>query len=438
MTAIILAIVLAVLAVGVAGLIAAAETAFTRLTSSRAEALAAAEAEDHPDSDADARVDELRSLTRRPLTNLASLALVMLAAQAGAVAAAWWAGAQIGNRSGSLIAVGLVAVLLFTVIAVARSRSLLAPDTTAVGMVPLLRALAPLGIITGGLVRFVRRSSNPAEPDPDVDEQQLLAIVEEAAAIDDVEEARIRRVVAFDDTKAGAIMTPRPDMVTVRSGFPISTALEVATLHGLSRIPVTASDGDIDDIIGAVHVKDLIKAHLGGRSVDVDLYLREVPIVPEAQRVAALLEDLKTSDMHLAVVVDEHGGVAGVVTLEDILEELVGEIEDEFDQPEPEPRLVDDRTIHVDGKFETEHLHEVLGIELAGDFRTIAGCVFNGLGRVPEVGDVLELDDPALSLRVLRMHGRRIADVEVTLPRPLEAEHPLRARADAAELEGAS
>jgi len=409
-----------------AGLLAAAETAFTRLSRSRADALAAAEAEDHPDGDElDERVEELRELSRRPLSTLATLALTLLAVQLGAVVCGWFAGREIGGDTGAIVGAGATVAALFVAISISRSRSLLAPDTSAVGLVPIIRAVSPLSFLTAGVVRLARRSSNSVEPDPDVDEQQLLAIVGETAAIDRDEEALIKRVVAFDDTVVGAIMTPRTDMVTLRSGFAVSDALEVASLHGLSRIPVTAIDGDVDEIIGAVHVKDLVVASLDGRNGhDIDLWLRVAPVVPEGQRIANLLNDLKTGEMHLAIVIDEHGGVAGVVTLEDILEELVGEIEDEFDQPEPGIELVDTTTVRVDGRFELLRLHESTGIELHGEYRTVAGCIFNRLGRVPEVGDVVTLD--ACELEVRRMHGRRIADVEIRTVVPLAS--PLASR----------
>lgn len=404
-----------------AGTVAATETAFTRVSRSRAEALAAANADDHGAGDApDDRIDELRDHTRRPLTTLASLALVQLSAQAGAFACGWFIGRDVGGRTGSVVAVVVTAVALFAVITLSRTRSLLAPDKTAVRAVPILRLVTPLGALTRGIVRLARRFHRPVASAPEVDEHQVLAIVGATSAIDPQEEALIKRVVAFDDTTVGAIMTPRTDMITLRSGFAVRDALQVAALHGLSRIPVTAIDGDIDDILGAVHVKDLMLANLDDRGeVDIDLWLRDVQVVPAVQRAAQLLDDLKTSDLHLAVVVDEHGGVAGLVTLEDILEELVGEIEDEFDTPEPEIAVVDARTIRVDGRCEIGRIEEALGVDLRGVSRTIAGCVFNGLGRVPDVGDVLHLDDPQLELEVIRMHGRRIADVEVRTPRPI-------------------
>jgi len=412
-TVVVLLAVLSLGLIGIAAVIAAAETSFTRVNRSRADALAAAEAEDHPDDGADDRVEELQGFSRRPVATLASLTLVQVLCQVGAAALGFAAGREVAGQAGGYIGLAISLVLLFCAVALNRSRALLAPDTTAVGLVPILKAVAPLGTVTGFIVGLASRSSSAPEPDPDVDEQQVLAIVGQTSAIDPEEEALIKRVVAFDDTVAGEIMTPRTDLVTLRSGFAVRDALEVATLHGLSRIPVTGSDSDIDNMIGAVHVKDLISAHLNGRGDrDIDLWLRNAPVVPEMQKISNLLVDLQTSDMHLALVIDEHGGVAGVVTLEDILEEIVGEINDEFDQPEPAFEILDDRTIRADGRTEIARVEEVLGVTLpTGDYRTVAGCVFSGLGRVPEVGDVYELDDLDVEFEVIEMRGRRIVDL---------------------------
>lgn len=426
-TVLILLTVLVLALIGVAAVVAAAETAFTRVNRSRADALAAAEAEDHLDDDeADDRVGELQGFSRRPVTTLASLTLVQVLCQIVAAALAFAIGREIGGQVVGYVGVAICLAAIFFAVALSRSRALIAPDATAVGLVPILKAVAPLSALTGLFVRLARRSSTLAEPDPDVDEQQVLAIVGQAAAIDREEEELIKRVVAFDDKVVGDIMTPRTDLVTLRSGFAVGDALEVATLHGLSRIPVTGASSDVDDIIGAVHVKDLISAHLDGRTDrDIDLWLRDAPVVPEMQKISNLLVDLQTGEMHLAVVVDEHGGVAGVVTLEDILEEIVGEINDEFDQPEPSVEIVDERTVRADGRAEIAQVEDVLGISLpAGDYRTVAGCVFSGLGRVPVVGDVFALDDLDLEFEVMRMHGRRIADLHLRRAAPFAVPLP--------------
>ena len=428
-TILILLSLVIVLLIGAASLIAAAETAFTRVNRSRADALVAAEAEDHiDDNEADDRVGELQGFSRRPMTTLASLTFVQIACQTGAVALSFTVGREAAGNATGYVAAGVCLVVLFFAVALSRSRALLAPDTIAVGLVPILKAVAPLAAFTRPIVRLARRSSPPVIPDPDVDEQQVLAMVGQATAIDHEEEELIKRVVAFDDTVVGNIMTPRPDLVTLRSGFAVGDALQVATLHGLSRIPVTGTDSDVDAIIGAVHVKDLITAHLDGRTThDIDLWLRDAPVVPDTQRIANLLVGLQTGDMHMAIVVDEHGGVAGVVTLEDILEEIVGEIEDEFDRPKPLIQVVDDHTVRTDGRAEIARLEETLGVTLPpGDYRTVAGCVFSGLGRVPVVGDVLSFEELDLEFEVMRMQGRRIADLYLrrsapfTVPLPTE------------------
>lgn len=413
--------------VAVASLIAAAETAFTRVNRSRADALVAAEAEDHPDEEqADDRVEELQTFSRRPLSMLAALTLVQVLCQLGAAALAFTVGRELAGSVGGYVAVGVCLVVIFLAVALSRSRALLAPDSTAVGLVPILKAVAPLATLAGPLVRFAQRSSDAPAPDPDVDEQQVLAIVGQTSAIDHEEEALIKRVVAFDDTLVRDIMTPRTDIISVRSGFAVGDALEVATLHGLSRIPVTDIDSDVDNILGAVHVKDLIEAKLDERSgYDIDIWLRDVLVVPETQRIAGLLPTLQAGNMQLAIAVDEHGGVAGLVTLEDVLEEIVGEIQDEFDRPDPQVTVIDERTVFADGRAEIARVEETLGVDLPdGDYRTVAGCVFSGLGRVPEVGDVLTFDDLDVEFEVVRMHGRRIAGLHLRRSAPLAVPVP--------------
>lgn len=417
MTNIVLLVGLGAVLLLLVGLVAAAETAFTRVNRTRADAIAAADAEDQAETDdgPNERVEELRSYSRRPATTLASLALLAVVAQAAVVVVGWFVGINIGGRAGGYAGVGVASFAIFVAIATTRTRALFAPDATAVGLVPILRLATPLGVVTSLIVGLVRRSSAPQDPDPDVDEQQLLALVEEAAAIDPEEEALIKRVVAFDDQTVGGIMTPRGDVFTLRSGFAVQDALQVAALHGKSRIPVTTIEGGVDEIIGAVHVKDLMKAHLDGAGDrDIDLYMRHVAVVPEVQRAAKLLEYLKDGRVHLAIVADEHGGVAGLVTLEDILEELVGEIEDEFEYEDVIVfEIVDEGRLRVGGRCEIPRIEAAFDVDLAGEFRTVAGCVFNGLGRIPDEGDVLTLEDPSLELEVLEMQGRRIAHVEV-------------------------
>ena len=226
------------LLIGAAAIIAAAETAFTRVNRSRAEALVAVQAEDQADDDvADERIEDLRGFSRRPMTTLASLTFVQVLCQIAAAGLSFSLGREVGGRAGAFAALAICLVVLFFAVAVSRSRALLAPDTTAVGLVPILKVVAPLSAFTGLIARLVSRSSDAPKPDPDVDEQQVLAIVEQTAAIDDDEEELIKRVVAFDDKVVGDIMTPRPDVITLRSGFAVGDALEQKPRPPLPKLP---------------------------------------------------------------------------------------------------------------------------------------------------------------------------------------------------------
>ena len=398
----------------IAAVVAAAETAFTRINRSRADALAAVEAEESSDGEEiDARAAELQRLSRRPLTMLSSLTLVLVLCQIGAIAGAFAVGRELGGDMTGLIGVAVCGVVMFLAISLGRNRAMLDPDSVAVSLVPVLRLVAPMAALTRFVGSLARRSTMNAAADPEVDEQQLLALVEKTAAATTDEGVLLKRVVAFDDTIVGDIMTPRIDVVTLRSGFAVGDALEIAALNGLSRFPVTEPDGDLDDVIGAVHVKDLIVAQLAGKARDeIDLLLREVPIVPETQRIAVLLGELREGDLHLALVVDEHGGIVGAVTLEDVLEEIVGEIQDEFDRREPPIELIAPDTVEVDGRAEIARIEEILGVTWPEvDARTVGGSVFIELGRVPIDGDVLSLD--GIEFHVMRMQGRRIAKLRI-------------------------
>lgn len=401
-----------VMAIFCAAVLAAAETGFTRVSRTRAEALAAAENEDSTiDHEPDQRFEQLRDFSRRPLTVLASLSMLQIACQITTVAMGFVLGRELGNSWGAAVGVAVSALVLVIAVLVGRGRALIAPDATALKAVPLLRVVGPLGVMSAGLVRLIRRSATEPAPAPDVDEQELLAITDRAKDIDHEEAGLIKRVVEFDDTTVGEIMTPRTDLVMFRSGLSVREALQIASESGLSRIPVLGAKGDVDDVIGAVHVKDLVLAMLGNKAdADIDRLMVDMPVVPTTQRISNLLPQLQERRFHLAMVVDEHGGVAGAVTLEDVLEELVGEIEDEFDLAEAPLEIIDNQSARADGRAELDEVAQALACQLPeGDYHTVAGCFFSRFGRVPEVGSKLQFD--GVELEVLRMQGRRIADV---------------------------
>jgi CBS domain containing-hemolysin-like protein len=206
-------------------------------------------------------------------------------------------------------------------------------------------------------------------------------------------------------------MVPRPDMVTVTADFRVADAMEVVLLNGLSRIPVCAAG--IDDIEGVVHAKDLMRAERDGREeVAVSELLRPARFVPETKRVAALLREMQQDRFHMAIVVDEYGGTAGLVTLEDIIEELLGEIVDEFDVEDPMVEPLPDGGVRVNARLPIDEVNELLHRRLPeGDFDTVGGLLLAELGHVPTNGERVVV--AGWELTAQRVQGRRIGRVRI-------------------------
>lgn len=269
---------------------------------------------------------------------------------------------------------------------------------------------------TAASPRRLRRWPGRGRGDPaPVSEDELIALTSAAADADTIEPTErdmIASALALDRTVAREVMVPRTDMVTVEAEATVTSALETAIRRGLSRLPVCRDD--IDDIVGVVLLKDLARTERsGGGEGPVSDAMRRTMFVPETKRVDELLLEMRTAGRHLAVVVDEYGGTAGLVTLEDLVEELVGEIFDEFDRPEPllEPLANGEALVH--GRMPVDQLNTLVGAELPDDdWDTVGGLIFSTLGHVPAVGETVEVD--GLRLRVEHMQGRRITRVRLT------------------------
>jgi putative hemolysin len=252
---------------------------------------------------------------------------------------------------------------------------------------------------------------------PYVSEQELLAMAD-AAAQDSVIEREERRlihsIIDFGDTVVREVMVPRPDMVVVESTAKVSDVIEIAIAAGYSRIPVFGQG--IDDILGVVFSKDLMKAEREGHAdMPVSEIMREAHFVPETKRVSEMMREMQASKLHQSVVVDEYGGTAGLVTLEDLLEELVGEIEDEYDVEEPPVERFNDHEVRVTARMSIDDLNELLGTDLPeGDWDTVGGLVYGLLGHVPHEGESVDFD--GLKLSAERVLGRRIGRVRVVIP----------------------
>jgi CBS domain containing-hemolysin-like protein len=247
-----------------------------------------------------------------------------------------------------------------------------------------------------------------------VSEQELLGIVG-AAAEDEVIEAEerelIESIISFGDTVAREIMVPRPDMVTVDADASVTAALDRAIAQGYSRLPVAGETSD--DIVGVAHAKDLIRAEREGRGDDpVVQWARPANFIPETKPVAHLMREMQAGKYHLAVLVDEYGGTAGLVTLEDCIEELVGDIVDEHDVEDREVERLDGGDLLVDGGMAVDDLNDMLSIDLpAQDWDTIGGFLLGTLGHVPVEGEVVDHDGYRFTAR--RVEGRRVSLVHV-------------------------
>lgn len=248
--------------------------------------------------------------------------------------------------------------------------------------------------------------------DQGITEEELISIIEEAEEegdIDKEESDLIKSAIEFGDLEVGDIFTPRIDL----TALPITASKDVIaktfTESGYSRIPMY--DGDIDNIVGILYYKDFyFKAY--NKAASIESILKPVIYVAINQQVNDLMRDLQEKQLHLAIVTDEFGSTAGIVTLEDILEEIVGEIWDEHDEIIEEIKEVGEGEYIVSGKANTEKLFSLLDIDEEIESVTISGWAMEALGRIPEVGDTFE--QYGLSVEVLEMDGRRIENVHVT------------------------
>jgi CBS domain containing-hemolysin-like protein len=227
------------------------------------------------------------------------------------------------------------------------------------------------------------------------------------------EQQMIDKVFVFGDKEAADVMVAKPDVTAISVDMPPEKALETVLDHPYTRYPVFRHG--LDDIVGVLHVRDLFTAihDRGLTDVKLEELLRPAYVVPETKDLASLLADFRRTKNHFAVVVDEYGAMAGVCTLEDLIEEIVGEIEDEFDVAEEAIEQVDDETWRLDGRFPIDEFNERFGTELPDeDYHTVAGFVFGQLGRAPEPGDDVAYD--GLRFDVLEVEGNRIERLAVT------------------------
>ena len=281
----------------------------------------------------------------------------------------------------------------------------------------LAPALRPVvRVVTGPLEAIAAGGRRDGEDEDGEDDEGDAPGDDEETVLDPDERRMIRSILELDDTAAREIMVPRPDMITIGADATFAEVVDLALVRGRSRLPVHDPD-DPDRIVGVVHARDLFKRLRDGEPGWEDL-VREPHLVPESMRADDLLRDLQAAAVHLAMVVDEYGGISGLVTIEDVLEEIVGEIVDEHDDEVPAVVSLGAGRWRAAGRINVHDLGAELGVELPDEeWDSVGGLVLGLLGRVPRVGDAVEV--AGLRIAVSARRGRRVVEVVVTrMPTP--------------------
>ena len=339
----------------------------------------------------------------------------------------------IGGRELSVLEAAAAGVIALLVVAAlrqnARTIALASPEGAGYRLARVIAFLAPLlapfAWLMSAPARGVLRLAGRRAEIVDDPAAELLAILE--APVDGnggetlTEERRMMRgILAMSRQTAREIMSPRMDIVAVSTEASVGDVMKVVDSSGFSRIPLY--EENIDRIIGVLYAKDLLaRLQSGVSSPNLRLLARPPYFVPETKRTDELLADLRRDQTHVAIVVDEYGGTAGLVTVEDVLEEIVGEIADEYDTDEIEIEVISEDEAIVDARLAIDDLNELFGSEIENeDFDTVGGFVFSLLGRLASPGDRVSSEEHGLELQVLSVHGRRIRRVRVTRIQPVD------------------
>jgi putative hemolysin len=369
-------------------------------------------------------------LITRPHELLVTLLVGITVVNIGAAAlAATIAVDLFGERYGVIVEVVMMVLLLTTfgevlpmTIAVKRPETFLRVAERPVSW--LAAVLLPVRALLAGLtVLVVRVLGRGQTGQAELSEEELRTLVDVGASegvVEREEREMIHKVFELEDTVVRSLMVPRTDMFCLDLETSVPEILPALREHLHSRVPVY--EGSIDVIVGILYTKDLLP-YVAGLPDDFDLRARLHPpyFVPESKRADTLLQEFQAKKLHLAIVVDEYGGTAGLVALEDLLEELVGEIADEFDEPERLIQRLDKTTFRVAGKLSIEELNTAVGLSISNQaYATVAGWVLDLFGRVPRAKERVAL--PELTVTVEKMERTRIVEVLVELHKPVARE----------------
>jgi magnesium and cobalt exporter, CNNM family len=412
-------IVALVIMVGAAAFFAASEAAIVSMNRIRARALA------EKNVSGASRLEKLLSNRNRTLTSvLIGSTFVLLAADS--VATELFIRWNVPNAAIWSTIVMTVVILLFGEI-LPKTIAVGSGDRTALRLAPFLnfvtRALSPLTtaflFVSDGLVRLFGGKPHIGPYVTEDDIKTLVNVGVEQNVLEEQERELIHSIIEFGDTIVREVMTPRTDMVTVEVGSSPRLALDRVIAEGYSKLPVY--EETVDNIIGVVHDRELLIALANGTIASTSLrsLMRPVTLVPQNKRISELLREMQRSKYSLAIVLDEYNGTAGLVTMEDLLEEIVGEIRDEHDEGEEEPiRRLSDTEYVIEAGTNTEDVNNALGITLPHEeFETIGGFTVGLFGRLPREGEEIDAGN-GVRLRIDRTRGRRILAVRVLTDKP--------------------
>ncbi|WP_375484862.1 hemolysin family protein [uncultured Jatrophihabitans sp.] len=408
MTGDIVALVVAIVLVPVGGLFAAVDSAISRVSKARAEEFVR---EDVPG----ARALAVVMADRARYTNL--LLLLRTACELTAtVIVTILARHQFGTSwPVPVLTVLLMIVIVYAVVGVGpRTLGLQHVNRVALAGAPGVRLL---GAVFNPLAALLVLFGNAITPGrglrdgpfaSEVELRELVDMAEERGVVEHGERQMIQSVFDLGNTIAREVMVPRTEVVFIESGKTLRQAIALALRSGFSRIPVTGEN--LDDVVGVAYLKDLVRRGQdpeAARTVLVQDVMRTVAYVPESKPVDALLREMQAARSHIAIVIDEYGGTAGLITIEDILEEIVGEITDEYDNERPPVERIDDDTARVTARLAVEDLGELFGVELPDrdDVETVGGLLAEALGRVPIAGSTAIVH--GLELTAEDIGGRR-------------------------------
>ena len=406
------ALIAVVLLTVIAAFLAMSETAVTRTNRIRAI---------HLEEEGRRGARQLRALVENTARSLNLILLLTLVVQFAATSLFTSVMERlVGGGLGVALAALIMTVVTFIFAEVApKTYAVQHTDRAALTVSPLVWWLTRLPVL-GPLTRLLIGLGNIVTPGkglptgPFVSEDELRAMVDEAEreeVIEEEEREMIHSIFEFGDTIVREVMVPRPDMVVVPSTHSLQQVLDVILRTGYSRIPVFGRD--IDDIVGLAYAKDVLRSlHDGQTDKPLQEILRQAPVMPESMRAADCLREMRRRKSHMVIVIDEYGGTSGLVTIEDLLEEIVGEITDEYDREEPNVEPLPDGGWRVNARMSIDEVNELLDMELPStEWDSIGGLLLNLVGDVPKEGQEVEFQ--GLSLRAERVQGRRIGRVRI-------------------------